>query len=184
MTISIIAAVGANGAIGRERDLPWAMPADMHFFTQTTLHHHVIMGRKSFEDIVNTSGKPLAGRTNVVITRNPEAYRNVQTSLQASLTTETSTVVVGSLGEAIALARRSGETEAFIIGGAEIFALGLEIADRLYITRIHAVFEADTFFPQLPTLTDNALWRETQRKDYPADAENQHPYSFTRLERV
>ncbi len=167
MRISLITAVSTNNVIGRGNELPWDMPADMRYFMQTTLGHHVIMGRKAYQDILTHSGKPLAGRTNIVVTRNP-AYRT------------DGAFVVTSLKAALELAQRNGEAEAFIIGGEQIYRLGLEVADRIYLTRIHGEFEGDTHFPAV----DAATWYETSRSDHRADAENSHPYSFMVLERV
>jgi dihydrofolate reductase len=162
MIISMIAAVARNYTIGSGNTLPWEMPADMRFFMTTTRGHHVIMGRKSFEDI----GKPLAERTNIIVTRQiaysvPNAF------------------VVHSLEEALNLAQRNGETEVFIIGGEHIFTEGLQRADRIYLTWIHADVEGDTHFPRF----DLHEWREVQRTDHAPDAENPHPYSFTTLEK-
>lgn len=159
----MIAAVASNYTIGSGNTLPWEMPADMRFFMATTRRHHVIMGRKSFEDI----GKPLAERTNIIVTRQiaysvPDAF------------------VVHSLEEAISLAQQNGETEVFIIGGEHIFTDGLQRADRIYLTWIHADFEGDTHFPRL----DLHKWREVKRSDHAPDAENPYPYSFTTLQKL
>lgn len=160
MTISMIAAVARNYTIGAGNRLPWEMPADMRFFMETTRGHHVIMGRKSFEDI----GKPLQDRTNIVVTR--------QAVYQAS-----GAFVAHSLDDALALARENGETEAFIIGGERLFTEGLQKADKIYLTWIHADFEGDTHFPRF----DLKEWREVERTDCAPDAENPYPYSFTTL---
>lgn len=161
MRISMIAAVARNYTIGAGNTLPWEMPADMRFFMATTQGHHVIMGRKSFEDI----GKPLAERTNIIVTRQ-SGYR------------VTGAFVVHSLDEALNLAQQNGEQEVFIIGGEQIFTEGLQKAVRIYLTWIHADFDGDTHFPRF----DPNEWREVQRIDHTPDAENPHPYSFTVLE--
>ncbi|MBD1210252.1 MAG: dihydrofolate reductase [Ignavibacteria bacterium] len=160
MIISMIAAVARNYTIGAGNSLPWEMPTDMHFFMKTTRGHHVIMGRKSFEDI----GKPLQGRTNIVVTR--------QASYQAN-----GVCIAHSLDEALALARQNGETEVFIIGGENLFTEGLQKADKIYLTWIHADFEGDTHFPRF----DPKQWHEIERTDCASDAENPYPYSFTTL---
>jgi dihydrofolate reductase len=165
MILSIITAVARNGTIGAGDKLPWDMPADMQYFMQTTMGRHVIMGRKAFQDI----GKPLAGRTNIVITRNT-AY---------TLPFE-NTVVVHSLNDAVECARKRGEKEAFIIGGEQIYRLGLVCADKLYLTRIHADFDGDTVFPSF----DESVWRECSHRDFPADLQNLYPYSFSVFERI
>lgn len=158
----MIAAVARNYTIGSGNMLPWKMPADMHFFMMTTCGHHVIMGRKSFEDI----GKPLANRTNIIVTRQTAYY-------------VPNAFVAHSLEEALNLAQQNGETEVFIIGGEHIFTEGLEKADRIYLTWIHADFDGDTHFP----LFDQQLWHEVQRTDHAPDAKNPYPYSFTTLEK-
>jgi dihydrofolate reductase len=174
MTIAIIAAIGSRGELGFQRDLPWGstMQNDMRFFAHTTRGHHVIMGRTSFEDILRSNGAPLPERTSIVLSRSPQTHATANVFFATELPA------------ALDLARLRGESEAFIIGGAEVFRQGLEIADKLYITRIHAAFEADTFFPDLAVLDDELRWRETKRINHPADSQNPHPYSFTELVRV
>jgi dihydrofolate reductase len=169
MKISLIAAVSTNFVIGRGSSLPWEMPADMRYFQRTTLGHHVIMGRTSFEDILHATGKPLSGRTNLVLTRNPSqvlagnAWENV--------------AAISSLHEALEYARAAEEQEVFIIGGEHVFrhSLDLGLVERMYITWIHGVVDGDTMFPRF----DTSKWREIQREDFPADAEHCYPYSFT-----
>ncbi len=159
----MIAAVARNGTIGNGNALPWEMPADMHYFMETTRGHHVIMGRTSFEDI----GKPLAHRTNIVVSRQQEY------SAEGAF-------VVHSLEAALHLAQERGEEEVFIIGGEQMFTQGLQKAHRIYLTRIDAEFDGDAHFP----LFDHQQWHETSRTDFAPDAENPHPYSFTVLERI
>jgi dihydrofolate reductase len=160
MKVSMIAAMGANRAIGLRGSLPWHLPADLRFFKQKTWGHVVIMGRKTFESV----GKPLPGRRNLVVSRKddfrPEGVE-----------------VAGSLEEALDLA--AGEGEVFICGGAEIYRRALDCADRIYLTLIHQSFEADTFFPEF----DPSLWRERERIDRDPDERNPYPYSFVVYER-
>ncbi len=131
MIISAIVAVARNHVIGKNGEIPWYLPADLRFFKQTTLNHHVIMGRRSFESI----GRPLPKRTNIVITRDP-------------FFVGTGCLVAHSLEEALAMARDNGETEAFIIGGGEIYRQSIHYWDRLYLTRVDATIEGgDAFFP-------------------------------------
>ncbi|MFY7997259.1 MAG: dihydrofolate reductase [Candidatus Kapaibacteriota bacterium] len=163
MIISIIAAIARNYTIGAGNRLPWEMPADMRFFMATTRGHHVIMGRKSFEDI----GKPLVDRVNIVVTRQIGYYAN-------------GVDIAHSLKSALLLARQRGEGEVFVIGGEQMFAEALGVADRIYLTWIHADFDGDTHFPRF----DQSQWREVQRTNHAADTENPHPYSFTRLEKA
>lgn len=132
MIVSAIAAMSRERAIGHEGDIPWNMPADMKYFRETTTGHCVIMGRKSFDALK----KPLANRTNIVITR--------KQGLEFPGCT-----VVHSLEAAIAFARESGESEAFVIGGGEIFTLAIPLLDRMYLTEVDcSVPHADAFFPE------------------------------------
>ena len=166
MRVSIIVAVSENGVIGKDNDLIWHMPTDMKFFKETTKSHHVIMGRKNFESIPHKF-RPLPGRTNIIVTR------------QLDYNAE-SCIVVNSIEEALLIAKKNGEEEAFIIGGGEIYKLALtnDLIDRVYLTRIHHVFEGDTFFPEL-----NREWREISRRDCKADDINKYDYSFIILEK-
>jgi dihydrofolate reductase len=132
MRISLIAAMAENRVIGRQGTIPWRVPGEQRMFKRITLGHTLIMGRKTHEDI----GRPLPGRVNIVISRQP-GYRS-----EGCLTAD-------SLGAALALCP-AGETEAFIIGGAELFREGLAVADRLYLTEIPVRVGGDTFFPELP----------------------------------
>ena len=167
MTISIIVAAAENGVIGRKGDLPWHLPDDLKFFQRTTLGHHVIMGRKNW-DSIPLKYRPLKDRVNVVITRkeNYDAF---------------GAVVVGSLQQALALAQHEGETEAFVIGGGQIFseALRMKVVDRIYLTRVHAEVEGDVFLPPLP-----GAWKEVWREDHPADERHAHAFTFLKLERA
>ena len=163
MTISIIAAVASNNVIGRANQLPWYMPADLKWFKKQTMGHHLLMGRKTFE----STGRPLPGRITVVITRNPNyAPEGV--------------AIARSLDEAIGKAQAAGDPEIFIAGGAEIFAQGLHRADRMYITRIHAEPEGDTFFPEFDDVNE---WKLVDSEHCEADEKNPFPYSFLTYER-
>lgn len=162
MKLTIIAAVAENGTIGDAGGLVWRLPADLKYFKRITTGHHVLMGRKTYESI----GRVLPERTFVVITR------------QAEFEAEGCTIV-HSLEEAIESARAAGETEAFVIGGAEIYALALPHADRMHLTRVHASFEGDTKFPAF----DEARWSEVAREDHEPDEKNAYRYAFTVLER-
>jgi len=127
--ISLLVAHDLNRVIGANNDLPWHIPEDLAYFKKMTLGKSIVMGRKTFESI----GRPLPGRLNIVLTKN-ENY------------TAEGVLVFNDLNEAIEKAREHNE-EVMIIGGAEIFKMALEIADRLYITLIEKHFEGDTFFP-------------------------------------
>lgn len=162
MRLSLVLAASRNGIIGRGGGLPWRMPADLAHFKRLTMGHHVIMGRKTWESI----GRPLPGRTFVVLSHDPD------------LRIEGCSVVC-TLEEALAVARSAGEDQAFVIGGAQIYALALPRADRVHLTRIEADVEGDTRAPDFEALG----WREVERDEHPADERNPHPYAFCVLER-
>nr|AIA10614.1 dihydrofolate reductase [uncultured bacterium]AIA10813.1 dihydrofolate reductase [uncultured bacterium] len=158
MIISMIAAVSKNRVIGKNNDLPWKLPDDMKFFMEKTKGHHAIMGRKNYESIPHKF-KPLPNRTNIVVTR--------QNNFNAP-----GCIVVDSLEKGLAIAKDNQEAEAFIIGGAEIYKLGMSYANQLYLTEINAEIKGDTFFPEY----DRAQWRETSRLHH--DKDDRHAYEF------
>lgn len=166
MIISMIAAVAENRVIGKDNDLVWNLPDDMKYFVEKTKARHVIMGRKNYESIP-PKFRPLPNRPNIVLTR--------QNNFQAD-----GCVILKNLEEAIELARKNGETEAFIIGGAQIYKLGLAIADKMYITEVHARFDGDTYFPTF----DNSEWHETTREHHPKDENHDYSFDFVTYERV
>lgn len=129
--ISFIWAMDENRVIGKDNQLPWRLPEDLKFFKRVTMGHPVAMGRKTFESI----GRPLPGRENIVITRNPDFECEGCT-------------IFHSIVEFAEYAKKL-EDEVFVIGGAEIFQSLLDYVDRFYITRIHHQFEGDTFFPEI-----------------------------------
>ena len=155
--ISLIAAASQNGIIGNQGKLPWRLPADLQRFKRITMGRPILMGRKTFESI----GKPLPGRTNIVITR--------QKDFAACGAT-----VVHSLEEALLLCEN--EPEVFVIGGAELFQQALPFAERIYLTRINRDFEGDTTLFEI----DPKIWKETSREDFPADP---LPHSFLTYQR-
>jgi dihydrofolate reductase len=158
MKLSIIAALGVNNEIGQGNALLCSLPADLKHFRQITSGHTVIMGRKTFESL---PAGPLPNRTNIVISRNPELRID-------------GAAVCSSLDAALLQCLNRGEEEIFVIGGAQIYRQALPAADKLYLTRIHAVFpEADAFFPAIA----GKEWREMGRETHPAD--EKHPYSFS-----
>ena len=130
MIVSLIAAMDRRRGIGKDNQLPWRLPADLKRFRELTTGHHIITGRKTFESI----GKPLPGRTTIIITRNQDYSAE-------------GCFVVHSLADALALAGSRGEQEVFVIGGAEIYAQALPQADRLYLTLVDVEVEANAFFP-------------------------------------
>lgn len=168
--LAIIVAVAENGVIGRDNDLPWRIPGDLRHFKSTTMGKPIIMGRKTYDSI----GKPLPGRTNIVITRNPAFVAGGAESLE----------VVQSLDAALDVAARcaaeQGVEEAVVIGGSEIYRAAIPRADRLYITEVHASVEGDAFLPEI----DWGLWREVSRERHEGDSSaSDHPYSFVCYER-
>ena len=158
MLLSLIAAADEHNVIGKDGKLPWHLSADMHYFRTVTSGHPIIMGRKTYESI----GHPLPGRQNIVISR--------QTHLKID-----GCDVVSSLDEAIHLAEESGATEAFVIGGGEIYKQALSIADRIYLTRIALSVDGDTFFP----VFSEKEWEEVSREEHQADEKNACSYTFT-----
>jgi len=162
MRVSLVAAVARNRTIGVRGELPWRLPDDMAWFKRWTMGHHVLMGRTTWTSL----RKPLVGRENLVLTRDP------------SLIAPGATVFT-SLEAAMAHAERAGETELMIIGGAELYALTLPLADRLYLTRVHADVPGDRTFPIL-----DANWEETSREEHPADARHAFSFALCVLERV
>jgi len=157
MIVSIIVAASENNVIGRDNQLPWHLPADLKYFKQTTLGKPIIMGRKTFESL----GRPLPARPNIVVTRQPGYARD-------------GIIVTPSLRAAITAAGTFDMDEIFITGGAEIFKQAIPLlVQRIYLTRIHAVVEGDTFFPAF----DKEQWQLVSSREHPAD--EQHKYAFT-----
>jgi dihydrofolate reductase len=153
--VVIIAAVASNGVIGHRNRIPWHLPEDLRRFRQLTLGHAVIMGRRTFESI----GRALAGRDNIVITRSPDWTRSDCRAAH-------------SLAAALAAVREP--QDAYVIGGAQIYALALPIASRLYMTEIERDFEGDAFFPEF----DRSRWRETSRESRVLDGAGGFSYHF------
>ncbi len=163
MIISMIAAMASNRVIGANNKLPWHLPADLKYFMKTTSGHHIIMGRKNFESLP----KALPRRTNIVITRQ-EKYQAL------------GTVVVHSLEEALAIARFNGENEAFIIGGSEIYKLGFEHADKLYLTYLDHEAKGDVYFPEF----DENNWELESERFYKADEKNKFDHTYRVFNKV
>jgi len=167
MKLALIAAYAQNRVVGIDNKLPWHLPEDLKYFKACTTGKAIIMGRKTYESI----GRPLPNRTNIVITRNAEFKADgVKT--------------VSTLDAAIELAQAvneiNGVDEIMIIGGATIYELALPMADRLYLTHVHAKVEGDAFFPEV----DFSDWREVQRADYGASETNPYDYSFVVYDKV
>lgn len=154
MRISLVVAVAENGVIGRDGGMPWRLSTDMKRFKATTMGKPVVMGRKTWESFPK---RPLPGRHNIVITRDP-AYAAEGAS------------VVASLEAALALARAEGAKETCVIGGGEIYAAALPLADILDVTHILAEIDGDTRFPAI----DPAIWREASREDFSPGDKDSH----------
>ncbi len=164
MRVSIIAAVSTNGVIGRGNGLPWRQSTDLKRLKALTMGHHYIQGRKTYD----TVGRPLPGRINIVITRQPDFAPD-------------GIVVVHSLEDALRVAEQAGDAEPFVAGGAQIFEQALHRADRMYLTRIHADVEGDTFFPEFDDVSE---WQLVDAEHYDADEKNEYPFSFLTYERA
>ena len=180
MQVSIIVAMAANRAIGKDNRMPWHLPADLKHFKTTTLGSPVIMGRKTFESILATLGKPLPGRRNIVITRNPAFHHPQITS---------ATTPEAALAAACSLMTRADPPaptvsamvpdEVFVIGGAEIYRALLPLAHRIIATEIGRSFDGDAFFPAL----DPHQWRETARQPQPASGTPAVTFDFVEYRR-
>jgi dihydrofolate reductase len=167
--VSVLAAMAPDRGIGIENRLPWRLSADLKRFRELTLGHHLIVGRKTFESI----GRALPGRRIIIVTRNAN-YRCPDETAHETAHETGSCTVVHSFEGALELAGARGETEVFICGGAQIYALALDLADRLYLTFVEAQIEADTYFPEW----DEREWIEKESAYLAADDKNQYPSTF------
>lgn len=159
-------AVAENGVIGRDGALPWYVPSDLKVFRRLTMGKPVIMGRKTYDSI----GKPLEGRDNIIVTRNAGF---------SAAGVECTDTIAEAIDVADEKAARRGVDEIMVIGGAEIFAAMLPLADRIYLTRIHARPDGDTFFPEL----DPNIWRvvaEVPIEPDPRDTASAMLYTYER----
>ena len=166
MKRSIIVAMAENRVIGINNKLPWHLPNDLKYFKQVTLGKPIIMGRKTFESI----GKPLPGRTNIVVTHNPDwsaAGVTAVTSLEHAFAT------------AQIIIEASGADEVMVIGGEQIYCRVLPQINRIYLTQVHAKIDGDAFFPAL----DLAQWQEIERQNFAAEGANPYAYSFIVLDK-
>lgn len=165
--VALVVAVAENGVIGAGGKLPWRMSSDLKRFRALTMGKPVIMGRRTFASLA----KPLDGRENIVVTRNPAFARQGVTPAQ-------------SLSAALALARKaaaaSGAEEIMVIGGAEVYRDALPVADRIYLTRVHGSPRGDTYFPEI----DPAKWRKVSCEELPKGPNDDYPATLFVLERV
>jgi len=158
MIISLVVAASENNVIGKNNQLLWHLPKDMKFFKNVTWAMPVVMGRKTFESM---GSKPLAGRKNIVITRKP-GWKAEGVS------------VVNSVDAAVALATELNYKEIFIIGGGEIYMIAYDRANKIYMTRVHAELEGDTYFPVI----EKDDWKLVSNVDNPADEKHAYAFSF------
>lgn len=162
MKIGLVAALSRNQVIGRNNALPWSLPADLQRFKKITMGKPIIMGRKTYDSI----GRPLPGRKNIVISRNPDFHAEGVT-------------VVDSLDAALEAADQAPEV--MVIGGANIYYQFLPRADRLYFTLVHtSIDDGDSFFPAY----NRRDWRLVIEENHPADTDNVFPYSFMTWQRI
>ncbi|GHC57032.1 dihydrofolate reductase [Ulvibacter litoralis] len=159
--ITLIAAAGLHNELGKDNDLVWHLPDDFKRFKQLTTGHHIIMGRKTFESFP----KPLPNRTHLVITRNKDYQKE-------------GAVVVHSMEEALELAKE--DPQPFIIGGGEIYHLGIALADKIELTRVQGNFDADAFFPEIP----EAEWKLISEVTHPKDERHNYAFSYQTFVRL
>lgn len=165
MIISLLVAASTNNVIGKNNQLLWHLPNDLKFFKNTTWGMPVVMGRKTYESL---AGNPLPGRFNFVITRNGgwDPHND-------------KVKVIATLEAAIEAAGQTDCKEMFVIGGGQIYAESMSVADKIYMTRVHAVLEGDTYFPVI----DERQWQMVSYLDFPADEKHAYAYSFQAWER-
>ncbi len=163
MIISIVVAAAENNCIGKDNQLLWHLPNDLKFFKNTTWGMPVIMGRKTFESV----GKPLNGRTNIVVTRNENWSAD---GVRVAVT----------LGKALELAAETDAKEAYIIGGGDIYRQALPLAHRIYLTRVAVSLEGDTFFPAF----GEPEWKLLSTLEFQQDEKHQWDYRFEVWERA
>jgi dihydrofolate reductase len=163
MRVSIIVAAATNDVIGKNNELPWRLSSDLRRFKHLTMGHHLIVGRRTWESI----GRPLPGRRMIVVSRStPELPPGV--------------VSAGSLAEALHRARDHGESETFVAGGAEVYALALPVADRLYLTRVHEAVEGDVVFPEVSW----GDWQLVESEEGVVDERSPLPHTFLTYDRA
>jgi len=163
MTISCIVAKTRNNVIGRDNKMPWHISDDLKYFKKITTGHTIVMGRKNYESI----GRPLPGRTNIVITRDP-CY------------TCCGCIVVNDIQKAIDYAKRHNETELFIIGGGQIYEQTKNLWDKMYITEIDVDLDGDVFFPDM----DFSKWKLIDKECKNKSEKNEYDFCFTLYERI
>jgi dihydrofolate reductase len=170
--ISIVVAIDENRAIGQENKIPWRLRSDLVMLKKLTQDHTVILGRKTYDSMVgyyNKSGRPMPGKTYIVVTRNT-AYVPARDDARA----------VHSVPEAIELAHSLGDENILVIGGAAMYTEMLPLTERMYLTEVHAKTEADVYFPELA----RQEWREISREHHSKDENNEYNFDIVVLERL
>jgi dihydrofolate reductase len=155
--LSHIVAASENNVIGSKNNLPWSLPDDFKYFKNKTWGMPVIMGRKSYESLK----KALPGRVNIVVTNKKDWH-------------PADVFVVNNIDRAIEKAEEADTKEIFIIGGGEIFKQTMNIVSRIYLTRVHAVIEGDTYYPEIR----KGLWKLVSEQSFPADEKNNYAFTF------
>lgn len=163
MIVSLIVAASDNNVIGKDNWMPWDLPAELAYFRNVTRGHTVIMGRKTYDAV----GRPMPNRHNIIVSRNKDLeIPGVD--------------VVGSVEEALELAKKDSMDEVFVIGGEQIYRLAMPYADRIYLSRVHTTIEGgEAFFPEF----DESQWMVTRNDRFEPDAENNLPYTIMVYER-
>jgi dihydrofolate reductase len=162
MIVALIVVMDKKGGIAKGGKLPWHLSTDLKRFKTLTMGHCILMGRKTFESI----GVPLPGRVSIIITRNPNYHPK-------------DCLTADSLVQALLLAEQRGETEALVIGGGEIFAQALPLAQRIYLTRVHTDTKADIFFPRM----DDSQWTVVSTEEVVAGEQDEYATTFNVLAR-
>ena len=173
ITLSLIVAMADNRTIGRNNELPWHLPDDLKYFKSVTMGKPIVMGRKTFDSI----GRPLPGRLNIVITRNT-GWQHSGVKTAASLQQAVAIAAEANPQDQETLIQEAPIQEVMVIGGEEIYRTAIELADRLYITRVQAEVEGDAFFPQY----NESEWQEVSRQQ--PESQGDIPYFFQVLERT
>ena len=166
MKVVLVAAVAENGVIGRDNKLPWRIKSDLQYFRKLTMGRPVVMGRKTFLSI----GKPLPGRTNIVVSRDPGF-----SAAGILVASDLDRAMQAARGDAL---RRNADSIA-VIGGTEIFVMTMPLADRLALTVVNAKPEGDTYFPAI----DPQRWLEAERAPQPQGPQDEFAFTFVTYER-
>jgi dihydrofolate reductase len=162
MRVSAVVAVARNGVIGDGYDIPWRLSDDLKLFKKITTGHHIIMGRKTYDSI----GRPLPNRVNIVVTR--DVFFTAKDVLTAH-----------SLEQALEIAWEALDTEAFIIGGGEIYQQSMSYWDRIYLTEVDCTPDGSVHFPAI----DPEAWTIVESGSFPANEKNEYAFTFTILDR-